>query len=118
MVYVGGVWWPQLSPVRVSPGAENEWEVDVEFGLGHPEDVHVCIVEANELGLQLIRYYRKVALYRDEIVRRAALCYGDSEENVRLRIAPSFCPISMTRLPHGLDVIEDRITVRFTPADS
>ena len=112
ITYVRGRWWPQLSPVRVPPSANNEWEIPVEFGIREPHQV--CIVQANELGLELIRYYRHVASHRDEVIRRAAACTGRSEGETLREIWPHFVALSMARLPQGLD-IEDRITVNAMP---
>lgn len=57
-----GKWWPQ--PYSLSLTSDNQWSVKLHFGT---YGIHtLSIVRANELGIALIEYYRKVGgLNRD-----------------------------------------------------
>ena len=108
ITYVGGEWWPQLSPVRVIPEGENEWEVEIDFGITGLCKVY--IIRASELGMELIRYFRKLVFERDRAIARVAVSFNVSHEAARLAVSPTFWGFSMARLPKGMDM-EDCITL-------
>ena len=108
ITYIGGHWWPQLSPVRVIPERDNEWEVDVNFGIPLPHKIY--IVRANELGMELINYFRKMVYERDQAIKRVAAEFHVDPERVRQVIAPVFWPFTMATLPKGLER-EDSVEV-------
>jgi hypothetical protein len=108
ITYVGGDWWPQLSPVRVIPERENEWEVDIDFGIPLPHKVY--IVRANELGMELIRYFRKMVFERDLAIARVTSAFKVHPEAARAAVSPTFWGFSLATLPKGLDM-EDCITI-------
>jgi pyrimidine deaminase RibD-like protein len=111
ITYIGGEWWPQLSPVRVIPERENEWEVDVNFGIARPHKVYV--VKASELGMELIHFFRKLVLERNQAIVRVASHFRVDPEQVRLVIAPVYWSLAMATLPKGLDM-EDCIEIDVT----
>jgi hypothetical protein len=111
ITYIGGEWWPQLSPVRAIPKRENEWEVDVNFGIACPHKVY--IVKASELGMELIHFFRKMVLERNQAIIRVASHFRVDPEQTRLVIAPVYWSLAMPTLPKGLDM-EDCIEINVT----
>ncbi len=111
ITYIGGQWWPQLSPVRVIPERDNEWEVDINFGIPQPHKVY--IVRANELGMELVDYFRKMVFERDRAILKTAAVFRLDLERVRQVIAPVYRSIAMPTLPKGLDE-EDCVEVNVT----
>jgi pyrimidine deaminase RibD-like protein len=111
MTYIGGEWWPQLSPVRVIPERDNEWEVDVNFGIARPHKIY--LVKASELGMELIRYFHKMVFERDQAIIKTAAYFRVDLEDARQVIAPVYWSLTMARLPKGLDV-EDCIEIKVT----
>jgi hypothetical protein len=111
ITYIGGQWWPQLSPIRVIPEKDNEWEVDINFGAPCPHKIY--IVKANDLGMELIDYFRKMVYERQQAILRTAIHFNLNPEEVRQVIAPCYWSITMPTLPKGLD-IEDCIEVDVT----
>jgi hypothetical protein len=114
MAYIGGEWWPQLSPVRVIPETQNEWEVDVNFGIARPHKVY--IVKASELGMELISFFRKLILERNQAIARVVSHFRVDPEEARLVIAPLCWSLGMATLPKGLDM-EDCIEINVTTLD-
>jgi len=95
-----GGWWPQ-SPVRIV--AENQWEATVQFG--GPKLHKVCIVRADKLGRELVKFYEELKGVRDRVIRNVAFFYCRDLEHVRWNIAPSFWGLPMSSLPpKGLDI--------------
>ena len=115
MTYIGGEWWPQLSPVRVIPETENEWEVDVNFGIARPHKVY--IVKASELGMELINFFRKLVRDRNQAIVKVASRFQIDAEQVRMVIAPLYWSLAMATLPKGLDM-EDCIEINVTSLES
>jgi len=115
ITYVGGHWWPQLSPIRVIPEKGNEWEVDIDFGIACP--VKIYIVKANELGMQIVNYFRKLVFERQQVIGRVAEHFGADREEVRRIVSPLFWSFEMPSLPKGLDM-EDCIELNVTSLDS
>jgi pyrimidine deaminase RibD-like protein len=111
ITYVGGEWWPQLSPVRVVPEHDNEWQVDVNFGIACPHKIY--LIKANELGMELINYFRKMVFERNQAIMRAAKHFQVEIEVARMVIAPLYWSLAMATLPKGLDV-EDCVEVNVT----
>jgi len=97
-----GGWWPQ-DQVMAVPGTDNQWEVTVQFGVALPH--RVCIVKANDLGRELVKFYDRLKEVRRHVILRVANLYGDDHEHVRLSIAPGYWPLPMSgrSLPKGLD---------------
>jgi pyrimidine deaminase RibD-like protein len=108
---IGDQWWPQLSPVRVIPESENEWEVDVNVGIACPHKIY--IVKASDLGMELINYYRKMVVGRNQAIIRTSQRFGLNSEDVRRVIASLYWSLAMATLPKGLDM-EDCIDVNVT----
>lgn len=115
ITYVAGDWWPQLFPVRVIPESRNEWEVTVNFGIAQPHKVY--IVKASELGMELVRYFYKLVVERDQAIKRTAERFGVDPEEARRTISPTFWGFSMATLPKGLDM-EDCIVVNVTSLEA
>jgi pyrimidine deaminase RibD-like protein len=115
ITYVGGQWWPQLSPVRIIPERDNEWEVDVNFGIALPHKIY--LVKASELGMEMITYFRKMVLERNQAIMRTANHFHVDPEEARLVIAPLYWSLSMATLPKGLDM-EAWIEINVTSLES
>jgi pyrimidine deaminase RibD-like protein len=98
-----GGWWPQgpVTPVAGSPG---QWEARVQFGAAIPS--RICIVKANDLGLELINFYEKLKETRHHMVLTVAHLYCRDVEHVRRSVSPYYWPLPMpmTLLPKGLDL--------------
>jgi len=103
---IGGQWWPQPYPLRLT--ANDTWSVKVHFGGSGPHTV--CIVRANELGAGLIRYYRKIgALNRKarDLVKEVIRGSGLEDEEAFLRSLGSVYPgIEMGKLPKGIELLD------------
>jgi pyrimidine deaminase RibD-like protein len=93
-----GEWWPQPNPMR-QVGQSNIWEAVVHFGSYGAHTIH--IVKANELGMQLIGYYRKIVRMNAE--RQESLKRLNLEEADVKRLRGGYPGIAMPRLPKGLD---------------
>ena len=94
LVYQGGQYWPQPGPFHeIAPGL---WEIEAHFGSTGEQSLQ--IVTANNLGMTLIQYYRKVV---DQNRSR--------RERVRDKLNPSLLGgdhpgIEMNGLPKGLQL--------------
>jgi hypothetical protein len=114
ITYVGGQWWPQLSPVRIIPERDNEWEVDVNFGIAEPHKIYM--VKASQLGMELVNYFRKMVHERNQAIIGVAANFRLNPEQVRQVIAPLYWSLAMATLPKGLDV-EACVKVNVTGLD-
>jgi len=103
-----GGWWPQ-GPLKIVPGADNESEVTVQFGVALPHKI--CIVKANELGIELINFYDRLKDIRDRVIVTVANLYCRDLEHVLSKVAPSHWPLPMSSsLPKGLD-LQDSVNI-------
>jgi pyrimidine deaminase RibD-like protein len=93
-----GEWWPQPHPLR-QVEQSNIWEAVAHFGAYGAHTIHV--VKANELGMQLIGYYRKIV--RMNVERQEALKRLKIEEQDVKKLRGGYPGIPMPRLPKGLD---------------
>jgi hypothetical protein len=106
-----GHWAPQPHPLK-QIGETKEWEVKVYFGWHGPHSVF--IIKANELGVSLVNYYRKVIRTNQE--RKAQLrgnlkVQGKAEEDAFLKsLRGDYQGIEMSRLPKGLE-IQDSVEI-------
>jgi len=103
---IGGQWWPQPYPLRLT--GNDTWSVKVHFGAYGPHTV--CIVRANELGAGLIGYYRKIGVQsrraRDQ-VKDVIRGIGLEDEEGFLRSLGSVSPgIEMGKLPKGIELLD------------
>ena len=101
---IGGRWWPQPYSLQLTGG--TTWAVNVTFGSYGPHTLSV--VRANELGIGLIRYYRKIVrqnLERASRIEPLVRGSGLEDEDGFLRtLGGNYAPIEMTRLPKGLEL--------------
>ena len=100
--------WPQ-SKVTVAAGSNDEWEATVQFG--EEQDVTVCIVRANELGQEMIRYYREMQLEREKVIAAVMQHYhAPKRKDVYAQLAPTYWPLPETALRKGL-YIEAKVKI-------
>jgi pyrimidine deaminase RibD-like protein len=100
---IGGQWWPQPHPLRVT--GEGTWSVKVHFGTYGPHTV--CIVKACELGTDLVKYYQKVAALNIERERVAEkyFCQNKAAGTDILEILKyKYVGIEMGALPKGIEI--------------
>ena len=98
-----------------SPRRRNEWEVDIDFGDTCP--VKIYIVKANDIGMELISYYRKMVYERNQAILRIAQHFKLDAEEVRQVLAPVYWPLTMATLPPDL-YTEDCITLNVVSLDA
>jgi len=110
LVNIGGQWWPQPYPLRIT--GDGTWSTNLHFGSYGPHKL--CIVRASELGAGLIKYYLKVgALNRarsnkvKEVIRNTGL---ENEEAFLRSLGRDYPGIEMARLPKGLE-LQDQVDV-------
>jgi pyrimidine deaminase RibD-like protein len=112
---IGGQWWPQ--PYALSTNAsDNTWSVKLHFGVYGPHTL--AIVRANELGVALFNYYRKITglnWQRARAVREYVESLGDSGEYKealfhRLKAGNLYPGIEMAKLPKGIE-LQDSVDV-------
>lgn len=107
---IGGQWWPQPYSLRLT--GNGTWSVKVHFGGYGPHTL--CIVRANELGVVLIRYYRKISAQnqkRSGQVKEVIRNIGLEDEEAFLRSLGSDYPgIEMGRLPKGIE-LQDQVDI-------
>ena len=86
-------------------GERNEWETMVHFGRSGAHRIY--IVKANELGVLLVNYYRKIVRTNQERKRqiKGNLKFEGKEEEDFLRgLRGDHQGIEMSRLPKGLEL--------------
>jgi pyrimidine deaminase RibD-like protein len=98
LVERAGLWWPQSTAIR-QVGDSSRFEFDCHFGALGIHTIHV--VRANELGLGLLNYYRKIvdlnAKQREKLTQTGAT-------GIQLSALHGNYPgIAMPKLPRGLD---------------
>jgi len=101
---VGGRWWPQPYSLQVT--GPKTWSVKVHFGNYEPHTV--AIVRANELGVGLIEYYRKITAKNRDRRNRVAVCLerqapGERDPLLGL-LGEDYPSIEMARLPKGIEL--------------
>jgi pyrimidine deaminase RibD-like protein len=106
----GGEWWPHFHPLRMI--GERTWSTTINFGTHGPHAIYV--VKASELGINLVKYYRKVCrlnLDRKEQLRGNLKAQGKEEEEKFLRkLRGDYPGIEMSRLPKGFE-FQDMVEV-------
>ena len=71
----------------------------------------ICIVKANELGIELINFYDRLKEIRDRVIVTVANLYCRDLEHVLSKVAPSHWPLPMSSsLPKGLD-LQDSVNI-------
>jgi len=101
---VGNRWWPQPHPFLIADEGKK-WSTKVHFGTYGP--IAVYVVRANELGLVLAEYYRKVAQTNEERIAKlkGKLKAEGAEEKKLINSLPgSWQSIEMDKLPKGLEL--------------
>jgi pyrimidine deaminase RibD-like protein len=103
---IGGKWWPQPYSLHVT--GDESWSVKVHFGSYEHHTLY--IVRVNELGVGLIRYYRKVvAANRERSDRMIQYVRNNGlkdEDGIRRMLGGDYPPIEMARLPKGIEVLD------------
>jgi diaminohydroxyphosphoribosylaminopyrimidine deaminase / 5-amino-6-(5-phosphoribosylamino)uracil reductase len=101
---IGGQWWPQPYSLHVT--GDKTWSVKLHFGTYGPKTI--SIVRANELGVGLIRYYRKIVALNRERADRMKLHFHniwlEDEEGILKALGGDYPAIEMARLPKGIEV--------------
>lgn len=115
----GGRWWPQ--PYSLSLTGENRWSVKLHFGTYGTHKL--SIVRANELGISLIKYYRKVGgLNHDQrkrIKEHVQHVAPEEIEGIVQCLDHDYHSIEMTRLPKGLELqAQVEVDVEYPPEKS
>jgi len=100
---IGGQWWPQPYPLRVT--GNGTWATKVHFG---SYGLHtICIVKANDLGIDLIKYYRRVTDLNVDREAKAKQYFAakkiDGAEILQL-LKHKYPGIEMGALPKGVEV--------------
>jgi hypothetical protein len=100
-----GQWSPQPHSL-METNVRNEWEVKVYFGSYGPNKIY--IVRASELGVSLVKYYRKVVrtnIERKNQLRGNLSLQGKEQEDEFFKtLRGDYQGIEMVRLPKGLEV--------------
>jgi pyrimidine deaminase RibD-like protein len=107
-----GGWWPQ-SPVTIV--AENQWEATVQFGA--PKLHKVCIVRADKLGRELVKFYEELKGVRDRVIHRVAHLFCRDLDHVTRNIAPSFWSLPMSSLPPKGLAIQAEVSISVVAGD-
>jgi pyrimidine deaminase RibD-like protein len=114
----GGQWWPQPHPLRVI--GDKEWAVTIYLGSYGPSTV--CIVQTNDLGTDLVYYYRKICkrnldlqqLAKDYFKRAGTQETEATELLQKLKYA--YTGIDLGPLPKGIETLATvEITVEHPP---
>lgn len=101
---------PQPHPLEQDGDGKN-WKTTVYFGRTGQHTIY--IVKANDLGVALVNYYRKVIRSNEDRmkkIRGMLKVTGDEEERFLRQLPGIYQAIEMNRLPKGLEV-QDRIEV-------
>jgi hypothetical protein len=89
-------------PLKIVPGTDNQWNVTIQFGVALPHKI--CIVKANDLGMELIRFFDSLNEIRERVVLTVAGRYCRDVDHVLHSVAPAHWPLPMSlTLPKGLD---------------
>jgi pyrimidine deaminase RibD-like protein len=101
---IGGRWWPQPYQLSVDE-REQKWSVKLHFGTYN--DHTLSIVRANDLGVALIKYYRKITSEKHALRRAVEETVADEDQRKVLLdlIGAPYPPIEMSRLPKGLQLL-------------
>jgi len=96
-----GRWYFQPHPVRVIDENHKRWSTRFHFGDYNPHTLY--IVKANELGVVLVNYYRKVTSINTDRTKRLKEKFPNEE--AFLKTLPGDYPgIEMGKLPKGLEM--------------
>ena len=114
---IAGRWWPQPYSLRVT--GDHRWAVNVHFGAYGQHGIY--IVRASELGIDLIKYYRKIcgiAVKRRNDVREYVNAVKPAgEHNLFQLLGADYPSIEMARVPKGLELLAMvEVTVESPPA--
>ncbi len=108
-------WWPQ--PYSLTINEENRWSVKVHFG-AYGEHV-LSIVQANQLGIELVEYYRKIvrlAVQRKMIFESLEVALQERDE-VKVILGNLYPGIELGALPKGLELqAQVEVFVQHPPA--
>lgn len=108
---IGGQWWPQANSLSTNE-SDKTWSVKVKLGSYAPHTL--AIVRANELGMALFNYYRKITANnwsRDRALQTYVASLEGSDEQKRdvsdkLKFGPIFPGIEMAKLPKGIELLD------------
>jgi hypothetical protein len=118
LIGVGGQWFPQPHPLRVT--SDNTWTTKIHFGAYGPHTV--CIVKTSDLGTNLVRYFRKIASMNAQRERFAQDYFQTfkTEGTEILQMLKFKNPgIEMGALPKGIEIQDMvEIEVEYPPATS
>jgi hypothetical protein len=100
---IGGQWYPQFNPLRMT--GDGKWASKIHFGAYGPHTV--CIVKATDLGVNLVRYYRKIVSLNHERGRIAKEFFQKTKidgSHIVKSLAMKYPGIEMGYLPKGIEV--------------
>ncbi len=118
LISIGSQWWPQPYPLTLLEG--QKWSVKLHFGTYG--DHVLTIVRANELGIALIKHYRKIA-FRITNSRKDLEKYASEKELGDPKplldiIGTPYPHIDMARLPKGIQLqAQVAVTVEEPPTN-
>jgi len=108
----GNQWWPQPYSLRVTNLESKQWAVKMHFGGCGPHTIY--IVRAGELGIDLVKYYRKVThrmqQLKEKLKGHLKVQGKDEEEAFLKKLGGDYVGIEMSRLPKGLE-LQDAIDI-------
>jgi pyrimidine deaminase RibD-like protein len=100
---IGGQWWPQPHPLRVT--GDGTWNTKVHFGGYGPHTV--CIVKTSNLGTDMVRYYRKICglnLERERVAKDHFHKTKTEGAEILRTLEHKYPGIEMGALPKGIEV--------------
>jgi pyrimidine deaminase RibD-like protein len=117
LVSKDGRWWPQ--PYSLSLSNDNKWSVKLHFSSYGTHTL--SIVRANELGICLIKYYRRVSglnlEQRNRITEHVQHVAPEELAGILKCLGHLYPWIEMTRLPKGLE-LQAQVEVNVEPPPS
>jgi diaminohydroxyphosphoribosylaminopyrimidine deaminase/5-amino-6-(5-phosphoribosylamino)uracil reductase len=106
---IGGKWWPQPYSLRVT--GDGTWSVKLHFGAYGPHTL--SIVRANELGVVLVQYYRKISAQnreRADLVKRLVGNIPPKDKEDILKALGNIYPAIEMGRPKGME-LQDQVDI-------
>jgi hypothetical protein len=97
-----GRWYFQPHAVRVVDEGKKQWSTKFYFGNPGPHTLY--IVKANELGIVLRNYYRRVVELNTQRTRQLLERFNEDEDFIRKKLPGDYPGIEMGKLPKGLEM--------------
>jgi diaminohydroxyphosphoribosylaminopyrimidine deaminase/5-amino-6-(5-phosphoribosylamino)uracil reductase len=100
----GGQWWPQPHSLCVT--GKGTWSMKTYFGSYGPQTI--WIVKANQLAIDLVKYYEKVRDLNIERERKAKQFFDSNQKDgtaILEMLKNKYIGIEMGALPKGIEVL-------------